>query len=223
MRPYLVLGVLICAAPLRAQDAERLYEAGAYRAAGDSFAVRAAAEPSVAAHWYNLGNALYRQGDDTRARAAWVRAARLAPRNSGIHRALALVPAPDANTAEATRIAPVTPGEVLVLALVLWATGWVVVVRRGSRRVFVPILLAAVLVGGLGGAKALEYRKPVALIRYTNTSLRVAPYASARTRRAMNQGTSVEPISRYAGWVLVRRGTDRGWVLATEIVPVTAL
>src|SRR3989449_5172084 len=39
-------------------SAEALYDAGALRAAADSFAARAAGEPRVPAHWYNLGATL---------------------------------------------------------------------------------------------------------------------------------------------------------------------
>src|SRR2546422_3929654 len=39
-------------------SAEALYAAGALRAAADSFAARAAAEPRTAAHWYNVGATL---------------------------------------------------------------------------------------------------------------------------------------------------------------------
>ncbi len=56
---------------------------------------RAAAEPAVAAHWYNLGAAYYRLGATGRAAAAWLQARRLAPRAPSVRRALALTPPPD--------------------------------------------------------------------------------------------------------------------------------
>src|SRR5206468_1822442 len=75
-------------------SAEALFEAGALRAAADSFAARAARAPRDAAHWYNLGATLYRAGADGKATAAWTRAARLAPRDMAIRRARRLLPAP---------------------------------------------------------------------------------------------------------------------------------
>src|SRR2546422_10642490 len=86
------------AQPAAAQtlSAEALYDAGALRAAADSFAARAAGEPRVPAHWYNLGATLYRAGADGKATAAWARAARLAPRDLLVRRARELLPAPDA-------------------------------------------------------------------------------------------------------------------------------
>src|SRR5258707_15881596 len=76
-------------------SAEGLFGAGALRAAADSFAARAAREPRDPAHWYNLGATLYRAGADGKATTAWIRAARLAPRDPVIRRALRLLPAPD--------------------------------------------------------------------------------------------------------------------------------
>jgi len=63
------------AVPVQSPRAEALYEAGALRAAADSFAARASADPRDAAHWYNLGATLYRAGADGKATAAWARAA----------------------------------------------------------------------------------------------------------------------------------------------------
>src|SRR5213078_3215822 len=101
-----LFSTLCCAALLaprgslaQGPSAEALYAAGALRAAADSFAARAAAEPRTAAHWYNLGATLYRAGADGKATTAWIRAARLAPREPAIRRALRLLPAPDPVTA----------------------------------------------------------------------------------------------------------------------------
>src|SRR5207302_849296 len=58
------LGAVPRPAAAQALGAEALYEAGALRAAADSFAARAAAQPRVPAHWYNLGATLYRAGAD---------------------------------------------------------------------------------------------------------------------------------------------------------------
>src|SRR5204863_4653407 len=104
------------AAPLQAQtartpSAEALFEAGALRAAADSFAARAAREPRDPAHWYNLGATLYRAGADGKATAAWIRAARLAPRDPAIRRALRLLPAPDPVTEQLLRVGWATPAE----------------------------------------------------------------------------------------------------------------
>ncbi|HXF82800.1 MAG TPA: BatD family protein, partial [bacterium] len=73
----------------RAQSvtAEQLLAAGAHAAAADSFAARALREPRNPGHWYHLGVAWFSLGSQERARAAWIRAARLAPRSAAIRRA----------------------------------------------------------------------------------------------------------------------------------------
>jgi len=71
----------------------------------------AARDPRDPAHWYNLGATLDRAGADGKAIAAWTRAARLAPRDMAIRRALRLLPAPDPVTEQLTRVGWATPAE----------------------------------------------------------------------------------------------------------------
>ena len=56
----------------------------------------------------------------------------------------------------------------------------------------------------------------------SHTPMRAAPFASAASRRTLNDGATVEMLRNYAGWVLVRRGTDQGWLQKSEIVPLIA-
>ncbi|MBI4501344.1 MAG: hypothetical protein HY700_09305 [Gemmatimonadetes bacterium] len=215
-----VLASLAMAAPALAQSAEDLYGAGAFRPAADSFAARVSAEPEVPAHWYNLGNALYRAGDRAGARVAWLRAARLAPRDRMIQQALKLVPPPDANSAAASAVSIVTPGEALLVGAILWVFAWILVAFRRPLRYAAPFMVAGLIVLMFGAGKTERYTRPVALVRRDNTSLRAAPFPSATSRRAMTEGATVEVLRRYAGWVLVRRGNDRGWVQRAELVPL---
>src|SRR5207247_1297475 len=125
--------LLLLAPPARAQrpSAEALYEAGALRAAADSFAARAAAEPQVAAHWYDLGATLYRAGADGKATAAWTLAARLAPRNAVVRRARRLLPPPDAASESLLAVGPATPAEWWFAATLAWGGGcWSGMCRR---------------------------------------------------------------------------------------------
>jgi hypothetical protein len=202
------------------QSAESVYGAGAFRIAADSFAARAGARPDVPAHWFNLGDALYGMGEGSGARAAWVRAARLAPRDGMIQRALSLVPAPDENSAAATGASWVTPGEMMFAGAVLWIAAWLVLGFRRRGRLVVALMLAGAVCLALAIGKTEEYRRPVALVRHASTSLRAAPFASATSRRTMGEGTTVEVLSRYGGWFLVRRGSDRGWVQGSDLVAV---
>src|SRR2546426_1040052 len=84
---------------------------GALRAAGDSCAARAAAQPRVPAQWYDLGATLYRAGADGKALAAWARAGRLAPRDRLMVRAHELLPTPDAASDPLLAAGVATPAE----------------------------------------------------------------------------------------------------------------
>src|SRR5690349_11731019 len=79
-RPHAVIVTLLVlvlawkGAVAQTPSAEALFEAGALRAAADSFAARVARNPDDPAHWYNLGATLYRAGADGKATAAWTHA-----------------------------------------------------------------------------------------------------------------------------------------------------
>ncbi len=214
--------VLLLAIPVGAQgqnaSPERLYEAGALRAAADSFAARAAREPDVAAHWYNLGNAWYRQGSDARAEAAWLRAARLAPRNTLVERAMSLVPPPDPFSERLLWVGPLTPDEALSLAIALWLVGSLILPARRLRPIALGVLVAAIAAAGYGVWALRRYQSPVAVTLGTETALREAPYGSASAPRQVGEGTAVRIEATRPGWYLVAYAGARGWVLRGEVL-----
>lgn len=203
----------------QAPGAEVLYEAGALRAAADSFAARAAAEPRVAAHWYNLGATLYRAGADGKATAAWTLAARLAPRDRLIRRARALLPPPDAASERLLAVGPLTPGEWALAAGALWIACWAAVAMRGSRVVVAALALGVAVAAALGWREARRYARPVAVILDAATPLRVAPYGGARAPLTLDAGAAVRVERRWGAWYEVGRADGvRGWVRAAEVV-----
>ena len=218
------VGVLLVLVPgaAHAQGAsaspERLYEAGALRAAADSFAARAAREPQVAAHWYNLGNVWYRLGVDARAEAAWFRAARLAPRSPLVERASELVPLPDTWSERLLWVAPITPNEALAAAAGLWILGSVLMLLRRWRPIALGVLAAAVVAGVYGARTIRRYGEPVALTLAGETPLRDAPYGSASGSRRLREGTAVRIEQVRPGWYLVAHADSRGWVLTGEVL-----
>lgn len=213
----LVSGALAAGVPLGAQTPEQLYRADAVTAAADSFARRAAVEPDVAAHWYNLGNAWQRLGERAHARAAWIRAARLQPRDPLIRRALELAPTAELDVAPLTRTAPLTPAEAFVLAGAAWTAAWVLfALRRRARWVALLMVLAAALVG-YGGAVQWRYARPLAVVIDAATPLREAPYGPAPDIRSLDEATAVLVERTWGPWRLVRAGTQRGWLLASEV------
>jgi len=215
-----LLVLLLFAGTAQGQTAERLYETGAFRPAADSFEVRTHREPMHAAHWFNLGAALYRIGDNVGAGAAWVRAARLAPRGPALDRAFRLVPATDALSDALLPIEPITPTEGWLLAFVLWTAAWMLIAaKRRWRLVWVPLVLA-LLAGAWSVRTFRRYALPVALVRRPNTPLRSAPYGSAASRRVLNDGIAVRVARRDGAWLLVRRGNETGWLLLSEVARI---
>ncbi len=213
-----MLGLLTVASQANAQTPERLYEAGAVRVAADSFSRRAEAEPAVPAHWMNLGSALYRLGDESGARAAWVRAARLSPRDAAIASVRSLISPRDRTSARLTWVSPVTPAEALLIALTFWVTSWVLIAIGRRPRTTMVLLGLAILAGGFGGYVATRYAEPVAIVRTETVPLRMAPYGSAPATRGLASGSAVLMEEERGAWVRVRRGEDVGWLLSGELV-----
>lgn len=214
----LVLLLVVAPFGAEAQSAEALYEAGALRAAADSFAARADRAPEVAAHWYNLGATLYRAGADGKATVAWTRAARLAPRDPLVRRARRLLPSPDPGTEALLTVAPLTPAEYGLVALAAWFALWTAVLAR--RRWWWPAVLTALAVG-VAIPGALEWRRrhaSVGVVLVSGSAVRAAPYGTANEFGSLPAGVAVRVERRYGAWALVR-GPDgmRGWLLRDEI------
>jgi tetratricopeptide (TPR) repeat protein len=202
----------------QAPSPEALYQQGSLTAAVEEFAYRAQREPAVAAHWYNLGAAYYRLGQDGRARAAWLQARRLAPRSSSVAQALRMTPPPDATSARWSWTPPVSAEELLLLGALGWIAGWLGWTLRPLLRERWLILLvfsATALLAGLGLRSWL--REPLAVV-LDRTTLRLSPHGLAPTVAALESGSAVRILRRSPGWVMVQApGSQRGW-LADEAV-----
>jgi hypothetical protein len=205
--------------PAQTPSAEALFEAGALRAAADSFAARAAREPRDPAHWYNLGATLYRAGADGKATAAWIRAARLAPRDPAVRRALRLLPAPDPVSERMLQVGWATPAESGFVAAIGWVLGWLTV-AAGSRRRAVLVLFGAVAIGA-SVVGVLEWRRrdqPVAVVIADAAPIRMAPYGGASAAATVQAGGALLVGRGYGPWVEVHRSDGiHGWVLGEEI------
>ena len=208
------------ARPVAAQtmSAEALYEAGALRAAADSFAARAAGSPRVPAHWYNLGATLYRAGADGKATAAWTRATRLAPRDPLVRRAHELLPPPDAASEALLTTGLATPGEWALGAGLCWVALWSAVAARRRRTVVLGLALVTVAAAGLAAREGLHRAQPLAIVLNSATPVRVAPYGGASPASMVEAGAALLVARRYGTWLEVHRQDGvRGWVLAAEV------
>jgi len=207
--------------PAQTASAEALFEAGALRAAADSFAARAAREPGDPAHWYNLGATLFRAGADGKAVAAWTRAARLAPRDPTIRRALRLLPAPDPITEQLLSVGWATPAEWGLVAAAGWLLLWMVVALGGWERRRVLILLfgaVATLASIFGTAEWWRRDRPVAVVIADGARVRMAPYGGASAPATVPPGGALLVDRSYGAWTEVHRKDGiHGWVLGEEI------
>lgn len=200
---------------------ESLYESGAYRAASEGFARRARAAGASAADWYGLGAAEYRLGSDAKARAAWLHAARLRPRNPNIRRALSLVPGPDAWSRNETWVSPVTPEELALVALGLWLLAWTLILADRPRfRLRSALSLAgSVVVGSAGAIVAARYDRPVGIV-VADTPLRVSPHGRAPELGPLDAAESVRLRRQQDGWWLVDVAGRSGWLPSALIARV---
>lgn len=205
------------AQPLAAQAPEQLWETGAVRVVVDSFAARAQTEPYVAAHWFNLGTAWVRLGEEARARAAWHRAARLAPRDGRIREALGSLPPTDSYTRSYVWTSIVTSAEALCVAGACWLLAWAFLGVSGRRRYGFALLVIAAIAAGHALFTEARYRVPVAFV-LGETPLRAAPYGPAPATMELTPGLAVRVRRSEGVWHLVEHGGQRGWLLRWELV-----
>lgn len=208
-------------ATAQGRDATRRYEAGDLAAAAEGFAALASRDPGAAAHWYNLGAARYRLGEDAAAAAAWRTALRLEPRAGDVRRALDLVPAAGPGSARELWSAPVTPDELLLLGLLCWLGGWAALAISRRPRIRLTAW-AVVAIGGacLTGSAGLRrwYDRPLVLVRHPEPA-RVSPTGLAREVARLEAGAAVERRERAGSWTLVAsRRAPVGWVRTDALV-----
>jgi hypothetical protein len=219
----ILLALLVSAPSLVAQTPapEQLYDSGSLRAAADAFRGRVAAEPAVAAHWYNLGAAYFRMGLKGQAAAAWLEARRLAPRQSSVRRALELTPSPDLTSARWTWSPPFTPEELLLVGTAIWVVawlGWAIRPRARERWTVLLVFAGCAAIAGLG--LRAWYRRPVGIVVETET-LRLSPHGLAPAVAPVDGGSAVLLLRASPGWVLVRAsGSREGWVPKEAVAPI---
>jgi tetratricopeptide (TPR) repeat protein len=217
----LVLGLWTAGLAAQAPPPEALYEQGSLAAAVEEFSDRAAREPAVAAHWYNLGAAYYRLGQDGRARAAWLEARRLAPRSAVVAQALRMTPPPDAVSARWSWIPPVAPEELLLLGAIGWIAGWAgwtLRPRVRERWLILLVFSAVALIAGLALRSWL--REPLGVVLDRST-IRLSPHGLAPSVAAVETGSSVRILRRSSGWVMVEApGAQRGWLADGAVAAV---
>ena len=75
--------------------------------------------------------------------------------------------------------------------------------------------------GGLAWREAARRARPLAIVVDSGTPVRVAPYGAASPATALQAGAALLVMRRYGAWLEVWRADGvRGWVLASEVVPL---
>jgi len=211
----LLLAAALGSGSLSAQtpSAEELYQAGALRAAATGFALRTQSVPESPAAWYNLGATFFRLGDDASATAAWERGLRLAPRNRELRRAVQLVPPPADGSGRWLGVAPVTPEELVVLAVACWLAGWGgLAMERRLRGRWLVVLVASVLIAASAWWLRDRIAQPMGIV-LADGSLALSPHERAPAVVTTAKGNAVRIIRRDGGWYLVQdvEGHE-GWI-----------
>jgi len=216
-----LLFALAGSASAQAPSPEALYDAGDVAAARAGFAALVESSPDVSGYWYNLGAADYRLGNAVAASAAWHRALRLAPRSGTIRRALQMTPPPDAVSAGRLWTAPVTPSELALVALLLWAGCWIGIFLRPVRLArWAWLGAAALVIGGFALWLEQRYQRPVDLV-VEPVPLRVSPHGRGSPIASLDPGQALLRLDAKRGWLLVRDPAGRtGWLPAASVIAV---
>jgi hypothetical protein len=150
-----------------------------------------------------------------------VRAARLAPRDPGIRRALRLVAPADPAAQNSLWIAPFTPSELWLLGLVAWLSGWIGVIwSREFRGRWAVLLAGGALLALVSVGLDHWYRSPVAVVAI-NDQLRLSPHELAPTTGEITRLQTVRLETVRGRWAQVDAGAgQRGWIRQESVQPV---
>jgi len=183
------------------------FRAGRFTRAADLFAAHAAARPTHAAAWYDLGNAAFRAGQHGRAVWAWLRALELRPRDADARQNLALAGVDPAVVDAVTPPVALSLDELLLLAAAAGAlaTALLLVRRVAPRRGLATAgVLALLLAGALAATAGFTARAPARAILLDSATLLGAPNEHADVLSPLTEGAAVEVVEQRGGWARVR-------------------
>lgn len=194
----------------------RLFDAGRYDEAVQRFHEHVRDRPADAAGWYNLGTAHHRAGQDGHAVWAWLRAARLDPRDGDTRHNLRAVGTAPELVRQATPPIPLRHPELLLLAALHWfvagmAGVWWLLLGGSAARA--TTLLATFLALGLAGAAVHSTSGPDTLVMLAPSPLRAAPNLHAQPLTMLEPGSGLVPVDTRGDWVRARTlGGQEGWL-----------
>jgi hypothetical protein len=183
--------------------------------AANAFHRYARLRPQDPAGWYNLGVSAYAAGDPGRGVWAWLRAARIAPRDADIRHNLALTASPGA-------VAAVVPPDRLAVgerAAAAAAAWWLCLLglasallrRRSSRLIILPAAVALLVFGVAAGAAGMAPRIITPLGQ--GAAAFAGPSIHDDRVGQLDVGSIARLVERRGQWLLVRLGDGRlAWV-----------
>lgn len=210
-------------------DAIAAADEGAWQTAVTTLDASDAWLPASATRWYDLGVLHHQVGDTPRALAAWRVARRLAPRDGDIAHNLAfarqelLEPPLDPVAPPLGWTEIVTPGELGVLAWLLWAWAtWTTATRRREGRGHLPEIVVALTLATAASGVAWHgqrtLRTHVVAVTVVPTTARDGADLDAGERFTIPVGSELHAVARRGPWILVQTGDDqRGWVVADTL------
>jgi tetratricopeptide (TPR) repeat protein len=233
-----IVAMVMCLTGLAVADLEtgnKLYDTGKF---AEAASVYQQIEPKTANVYFNLGNALFREGQLGRAVASYERARRLSPRDPDI---LANLKFAENRLGVESLNVPVNPlnrfaqSAVMSRTLREWsvyelATLWLAAIGFGvwmwSGRARTVWLSGAVAMSVLwvSVTAALAYRLwldqtlPVAVVVVKSGAARFAPLADATVHFPLQEGLRVAVREDRGNWLLVQRADgQQGWVPASDL------
>lgn len=218
-----LLGSAAGPSPVQADQLEGHFPAGLeafdqerYAAAADAFQRHVRSSPDDAAGWYNLGTALYRDGQRGPAIWAWLHVPPLDPRDDDTRHNLRVA---GATPELVSRVAPTVPlraAELALLGSLAWfvaggAGAWWIARRRRLAGVVAMLGLAAAV--ALGAAWLDSTRDRETLIVLNASTLRAGPTLRGEALGELEAGSGLVPVSEYNEWLRVRTLEGReGWI-----------
>jgi hypothetical protein len=176
---------------------------------------------SAPAVWLNLGEARWLIGDEVGAAAAWLRGARLAPRDHRLLDALASVPTLPSDLRRRLPTVPFSASELVLIALGGWLLGWALWRRRRTAAQLAFAVTA--LAGGTAFSRVLGNRRPEALVRH-RSEMRVSPLPVAPSVGELPAWSTVVIEQQLGAWVLVAAdGARRGWVPREQLAMLSGV
>lgn len=223
-------------APAQFDQANREYERGEFAAAIAGYRKLIAEDRVSAALYFNLGNALFRDGQVGQAILCYRLAQRLAPRDPDIRANLRFAretvagagPRPVRrwerwlNLLALNEAAWIAAGTLwiwlLLLALIQVRRDWARVLRPYAAGVGIAVVAAGLWLGLLA---KMRLGTSAAVVIADEAAVRYGPFQEAQSSHTLRDGAELAVLDRKDGWLQVTDGAKRtGWLQTNDVALV---